>query len=111
VLIDALKSRVANPSKPPERWHLMDLLDFALQEQWIQADVHKLTNVLREYRNLIHPTAQVKLRDVPDKDPVDVWWPVINAALNDLAASAWDGCCGMDVDAIRCDGPDDTTGT
>jgi hypothetical protein len=34
------------------------------------------------------PNAQVTLGDFPDQDTIRMCWPVINAALNDLAVTA-----------------------
>jgi hypothetical protein len=43
--------------------------------------------VLRQYRNLVHVAAQLRLGDVPDGDTFKVCWYVVVAALNDLAAT------------------------
>ncbi|MEU7761636.1 hypothetical protein [Micromonospora aurantiaca (nom. illeg.)] len=88
VLLDAIKARMPNSDKPLDRWTLHDLIETAHKEKWIQADVRGFAGKLREYRNLVHPNAQVKLGHAPDRDTVSMCWPVINAALNDLAATA-----------------------
>ncbi|MFC6021863.1 hypothetical protein ACFP2T_37590 [Plantactinospora solaniradicis] len=88
VLLDALKARMPNPPRPLDRWGLHDLIETAHKEEWIQADVHGFAGKLREYRNLVHPNAQLKIGHAPDRDTVSMCWPVINAALNDLAATA-----------------------
>jgi hypothetical protein len=38
--------------------------------------------------NLVHPWAEIRAGHAPDRDTVDMCWPVIIAALNDLAATA-----------------------
>jgi hypothetical protein len=88
VLLDAVKTRLTASTKRPEKWMLADLIRTAHQEEWIQADVQKFAGTLREYRNLVHPNAQVNLGHAPDADTLSMCWPVINAALNDLAATA-----------------------
>lgn len=88
VLLDAVKARMPGSEKPLERWTLHDLIETAHREKWIQADVRGFASKLREYRNLVHPNAQVKIGHAPDRDTVSMCWPVINAALNDLAATA-----------------------
>lgn len=88
VLLDAMISRVPNPPKAPDQWYLSKLIDYAHQSQWIQEDVHRFAETLREYRNLVHPNLQVKIRDFPDEDTVRMCWPVIHAVLNDLASTA-----------------------
>ncbi|MEV0561460.1 hypothetical protein [Dactylosporangium sp. NPDC050588] len=71
-----------------ENWTLSRLINVAHQQQWIQADVHGFADKLREYRNLVHPHAQVRKGHAPDRDTLNMCWPVINAALNDLAATS-----------------------
>lgn len=64
------------------------LLEQARQHRWIDEDVHlHPCEQLREYRNLIHPLRQVQMGEPPDRDTVDLCWPVVNAVLNDLAAT------------------------
>jgi hypothetical protein len=88
VLLDAVKARMPQSTKPLDRWRLHDLIETAHREKWIQADVRGFAGKLREYRNLVHPNAQVTIGHAPDRDTVSMCWPVINAALNDLAATA-----------------------
>jgi hypothetical protein len=88
VLLDAVAARLPRSTRPRDKWTLHDLIETAHNEHWIQADVHGFGGKLREYRNLVHPNAQVKLGHAPDKDALSMCWPVINAALNDLAATA-----------------------
>jgi hypothetical protein len=88
ILLDALKTRLHPQAKPLDKWMLNDLIETAHKHQWIQADVRGFGSKLREYRNLVHPNAQVRLGHAPDADTLSMCWPVINAALNDLAATA-----------------------
>ncbi|MGW4501480.1 hypothetical protein ACWENR_23060 [Micromonospora sp. NPDC004336] len=88
VLLDAVKARMPGSSEPLKKWNLHNLLETAHDNKWIQTDVHGFATTLREYRNLVHPNAQVKIGHAPDQDTVLMCWPVINAALNDLAATA-----------------------
>ncbi|MGI5519869.1 hypothetical protein ACQEUX_02795 [Micromonospora sp. CA-259024] len=88
VLLDAVKARLPGSSEPLKKWNLHNLLETAHDKEWIQADVHGFATTLREYRNLVHPKAQVNIGHAPDRDTVSMCWPVINAALNELAATA-----------------------
>ncbi|MBF9132110.1 hypothetical protein I0C86_24585 [Plantactinospora sp. S1510] len=88
VLLDAVKTRMPDGTRSPDKLYLSDLIEAAHQNKWIQADVRRFASVLREYRNLVHPNAQVRLGHAPDRDTLSMCWPVINAALNDLAATA-----------------------
>lgn len=74
--------------KPIDRMGLQDLMDFAHKEGWIQFDAHKGSELVREYRNLVHPHLQVRrIGHPPDEDTLAMCWPVVNATLNDLAAT------------------------
>ncbi|MGH3708668.1 MAG: hypothetical protein ACRDRQ_11305 [Pseudonocardiaceae bacterium] len=88
VLSDAVQTRMPSPVKPAEKWYLKELIATAHGQGWIQADVRKFADHLKEYRDLVHPHAQIRLGDPPDRDTVRMCWPVVNAALNDLAATA-----------------------
>ncbi|MEJ3750088.1 hypothetical protein WEI85_43370 [Actinomycetes bacterium KLBMP 9797] len=88
ILLDALKTRLQPTAKPLDKWMLNDLIETAHKHRWIQADVRGFASKLRDYRNLVHPNAQVRLGHAPDEDTLSMCWPVINAALNDLAATA-----------------------
>jgi hypothetical protein len=69
------------------QWDLNKLIDVAHELHWIQADVKEFAHSLRTYRNLIHPDAQRKKIDLPDRDTVNLCWNVVIAALNDLGRS------------------------
>lgn len=89
VLIDATMMRLERPvSRPIDRMSLNELIEVAHSQGWIDVDVHKGGHLLRSYRNLVHPYEQVRLKHAPDGDTVDICWPIVNATLNDLAATA-----------------------
>jgi len=89
VLLFAAEERLAGPPpKPFDRMGLQDLIALARRERWIQVDVKMGSELIRSYRNLVHPRAQVRTGAPPDSDTVDICWPVVNATLNDLAATA-----------------------
>ena len=88
VLLDAASVRLPEPQKSPSSWTLNALIQTAYREKWIQRDAHRFADVLRDYRNLVHPNVQREFGDPPDKDTVSMCWPIVNATLNDLAATA-----------------------
>ncbi|MBV9450751.1 MAG: hypothetical protein JO345_33160 [Streptosporangiaceae bacterium] len=89
VLVSAVGERLAGqPPKPLDRMGLQDLIALAHREGWIQVDVKMGSELIRMYRNLVHPRAQIRMGDPPDSDTVDICWPIVNATLNDLAATA-----------------------
>lgn len=84
IVADRLPGRTP---KPLDRMGLQELLDLAHKERWIDVDVHMGSVLIRTYRNLVHPRAQLRMNHAPDADTVDMCWPIVNATLNDLAAS------------------------
>jgi hypothetical protein len=89
VLVSAVGERLAGPPpKPLDRIGLQDLIALAHREGWIQVDVKMGSELIRMYRNLVHPRAQIRMGGPPDSDTVDICWPIVNATLNDLAATA-----------------------
>jgi hypothetical protein len=68
-------------------WQLVDLINVAHDRGWIQPDVRVFAHTLRDYRNFVHPREQLKRREFPDQDTVNVCWDVVVAALNDIGAA------------------------
>jgi hypothetical protein len=89
VLVSAAGERLTGPPpKSLDRMGLQELIELAHREGWIQVDVKMGSELVRSYRNLVHPRAQVRMGGPPDSDTVDICWPVVNATLNDLASTA-----------------------
>ncbi|MFD0687783.1 hypothetical protein [Actinomadura fibrosa] len=70
--------------RPITNWRLTDLIDVAHRCGWIQHDVKSWATALREYRNMVHPAAELRLGDPPDDDTVNLSWATVVATLNDL---------------------------
>jgi hypothetical protein len=87
VLLDALHTRMGATAAPPQQRTLHELINLARQHHLIGVDVQKFCHTLRDYRNLVHPHKQVRMGEPPDRDTVDMCWPVVHATLNDLAAA------------------------
>jgi hypothetical protein len=52
---------------------------------WIDMDAYKIVDALRHFRNLVHANEQRSvIGEVPDADTVDMYWPVVIGAINDL---------------------------
>lgn len=73
--------------KRPEDMGLKELVDLAHDNGWIEHDAKLASELVRHYRNLVHPTAERRNGHGPNRDTVDMCWPVVNAALNDLVAT------------------------
>lgn len=88
ILVGTAAERLAGPPpRPLDNIGLQDLINLAHREGWIQIDVQKGSELIRAYRNLVHPRAQLRMKHTPDADTVDMCWPIVNATLNDLAAT------------------------
>ncbi|WP_413114989.1 hypothetical protein ACK1X7_10230 [Streptomyces sp. CY1] len=46
------------------------------------------SDLLRTYRNLVHPLAEKRAEHSADFDTADLCWFTVSAVLNDLAASS-----------------------
>jgi hypothetical protein len=88
ILVGAVSERLTQPPpRPLDQIGLQDLINLAHREGWIQIDVQKGSDLIRTYRNLVHPRAQLRMKHTPDADTVDMCWPIVHATLNDLAAT------------------------
>lgn len=90
VLAHAAQVRAARVSmpKPLRNMGLNDFLNFAYENKWIEYDAKLSSELIRQYRNLVHPLAERQKGHSPNRDTLDMCWPVVNATLNDLAATA-----------------------
>ncbi|MFI9274848.1 hypothetical protein ACIGXM_29665 [Kitasatospora sp. NPDC052896] len=90
VLAHAAQTRAGTtrPRRPLRDMGLKDLVVFAHTNGWIEHDAKLASELVRHYRNLVHPLAERESGHSPNRDTVDMCWPVVNATLNDLAATA-----------------------
>jgi hypothetical protein len=90
VLVHAADSRPAAVplSRPARDTRLQELIQHAHTNSWIDQDAKMASDLLRTYRNLVHPLAEKRARHSADFDTADLCWSTVNAVLNDLAASA-----------------------
>ncbi|MEU8930403.1 hypothetical protein AB0D30_10995 [Streptomyces sp. NPDC048409] len=90
VLAHAAQVRAAGVPmpKPLRNMGLSDFLNFAYENKWIEYDAKLTSELIRQYRNLVHPLAEKQKGHSPNRDTLDMCWPVVNATLNDLAATA-----------------------
>lgn len=73
---------------PIYRWKLAELIDVAHRCGWIQLDVQRFSQRLRDYRNMVHPAVEISDGHHPDEDTVAICWNVVVASLNDLASGS-----------------------
>ncbi|MFB7465217.1 hypothetical protein ACFCZ1_17295 [Streptomyces sp. NPDC056224] len=89
VMVHVVRERDASRlgSTSADRVTLDTLIKTCHDAGWIGADVERFCHELRKYRNFVHPRAEIREAHTPDRDTLDMCWPVVNAVLNDLAAS------------------------
>ena len=88
VLLDAASSRLEELPKPAKDISLFELINLAHDNRWIQLDARLGSDLIRQHRNFVHADLQRREGSPPDKDTLDMCWPIVNAILNDLAASS-----------------------
>lgn len=89
VMLTVIQERDASllRNKNPDFVGLKTLIDICHKAGWIDVDVERFSQALREYRNFVHPRAELREAHTPDRDTLTVSWWVVNSALNDLAES------------------------
>ena len=70
--------------KPFHEWGLSTLINVAHEVGWLQGDVQRFSQALRESRNLVHPYMERLETDRPDQDTCSICWQVVRAAVADL---------------------------
>jgi hypothetical protein len=74
--------------KPLVEWTMSELIDAALKGKWIELEIKKFSDSLRDYRNLVHPQQQLKLATKPTEATSDICWRVASHALKQLVSRA-----------------------
>jgi hypothetical protein len=75
------KSRQTLPLK---EWTLRDYIDVAHELNWISETAHNISEVLRDYRNYIHPIKQVSLGKILTTEDAKVLWEVFKSIAKQL---------------------------
>lgn len=70
--------------KPFNKWTLSEMINVACALGWVGSDVKKLNDLLRDYRNCIHPRELMKENNPPDKDIVDICARILQSNLRRL---------------------------
>ena len=66
-------------------WTLAEFIDVAHDIGFLNLDVKKFSHGLRDFRNYIHPYAQLASQFMPDEHTAKVCFQVLKAALADVA--------------------------
>lgn len=83
-LLDDVMRRRDPEIRKQEKTTLALLLDRAHSRGWIQPDVVDFSQVVRDYRNFVHPREQHRRGITPDEDTVLMCWQPVLALINDL---------------------------
>lgn len=65
-------------------WTLAQFIDVAHSLGYLGLDVKKFGHVLRDFRNYIHPYAQLSQSFNPDMNTAKISWQVLKAAIHDI---------------------------
>jgi len=84
------KDKTSGKLKHFSQWTLCDLITVSHDVGWIQASIRDFSDILRNYRNLIHPFEQLKLGIFPDQGTCSICIEVVRAAIDDLVRSEGD---------------------
>lgn len=70
--------------KPFVKWRLAEMIQVAREQRWLREDVRAFSDALREYRNLVHPSAEFAGTERPDRRTCGICWQVVEAAVQQL---------------------------
>jgi hypothetical protein len=70
--------------RQPHQAGLALMIDVAHTKQWIQLDAKDFMHNVRQYRNFVHPRAELEKQPRFDRDSVTLCWAPVRALLNDL---------------------------
>lgn len=70
--------------KPFKEWSLNSLIIVAREKNYIGLDVKEFNQILRNFRNYIHPAEQIKQNFKPNKDTVQLLYQALLVTMNNL---------------------------
>lgn len=70
------KDKTNNKPKPISEWKLTELIDLAYELKWISKSTKDISNILREYRNYIHPHKEFADNISLNKDDATMFWEI-----------------------------------
>ena len=71
--------------KPFQEWTLSEFINVARELNLLGEDVKKFSHALRDFRNYIHPYAQMASQFNPDQHTAKICWQVLQAAITQLS--------------------------
>lgn len=79
-----LPLKAPKQKKDPKEWNLGELLDVAVDIEFINPGAEKLSDAVKDYRNLVHPGKELRsgLKVEPEEAKIAV--EVLNMIIRDL---------------------------
>lgn len=92
ILLDLLSNNntiaVSSPKAPKEKdltkWELNDLIIVSVEEKLVNSSVGKLSDSVRDYRNLIHPGVEIRKNIKFDSSEANISVEVLNILIREL---------------------------
>ena len=81
----APKDNKTNKAKQFQDWTLNNYIDVAYELNYINLDVKKFSHVLKDFRNYIHPFAQMNNNFNPDIHTAEICFQVLKAAIYQIS--------------------------
>lgn len=80
----APKSKEVDRVKPFAEWSLSSFIDVSYDIGILSEDVKKLSHIVRDFRNYIHPIEQLKSGFFPDKYTANILFEILRACVDQL---------------------------
>ena len=80
------KDRTGKPI-PLTEWTLKNFIDAGHELKWIRQAARDVGNVLRDYRNFIHPEKELRQGMSIDKHDAMMFWPILNSLADQIMDS------------------------
>ena len=93
ILLDLLlkePDKARSSSKAPgerdlNKWDLNNLVEVAVEEEFIESDIAKLSHTVREYRNLIHPGVEIRKNLKVEPEEAKIAVEVLHILIRELS--------------------------
>lgn len=80
----APRDRKTKQVKRFAEWGLATMIEVAHELRWIKEDVKGFSDTLRDFRNLVHPSAEFAGMARPDEGTCEICWKVVGVAIRQL---------------------------
>ena len=95
LLLDAVKNEQSKgrhsskaPRNQPDDWYLSDLISVAVDLDIVNPGVDMLSTAVREYRNLVHPSREIKSKLMISAEESRIGFEILNIVIRDMEKRA-----------------------